>query len=116
MRNADTEAAARLDDPGGLVDGAGHVVDIHERVEPDNEVEAPVVEGEGGGVTDHVLPGGICLASKADHRRRRVDPDDVMPAALQVARDASFTATQVERLSTRARKELEERRTGFVPI
>jgi hypothetical protein len=103
MRDARAEAAAGPQDAGGLANGAGHVVDVHQRVECDRQVEARVGERQRGGIGDYVLTGGMAGAREVDERRRRVDADHGVTARGEIPRDAPFSTGEIQRSRGRRR-------------
>jgi hypothetical protein len=116
MGDADAEPAAVDEDACGFADRAGHVVDIHQRVEGDDEVEPTVCERQPRCVGDDVVALGIGLLCEADHRRRDVDTCHRVAGRRKVARDATFAATEIECPPTSRRQEREERLARLGPV
>src|SRR5215216_3252323 len=108
MHDGCEEASSRPKHPGGLPDGAGHVVDIHERHERDGEVDRLVLHGQVRGVRLDELELGAELTSGCNHLRRRIDPDHVVPKGCEIAAQSSLPAADVECESSGGRHKLEE--------
>ncbi len=109
MHDADADVAAGFEDARDLADRPRHVVDVHERVVGDDQVEGAVLEREMGGVGQDVLAVGIGLAGGPQQRRGRVDPDHVVASRRKVAADPSLTAPYLEGRAAGRRDQLEER-------
>ena len=108
MRDARAQPTARREDAGGLAHGDRHVVDVHEAVVGDDEVEGAVVERQGLGGTHDIAAGGVGLPGGAHERRRRVEAGHAMAARDQVAGDAALAAADLERRGARRRDQREE--------
>jgi hypothetical protein len=113
--DGDAETAARLEDPGRLPDRALHVVDVHERVVGDDEVEACLRERERGGITDDVLTVWMSFASGGDHGGGSVDSGHDVAERGQIAGDPPLPAAEIQRPPARARQEL-AKRGAVVPV
>ncbi len=97
MHHRQDEPASGLEDPRRFSDCALHVVDVHERHERNREVGGSVVEGQLRSVGLHELELRALSSRRRDHRRRNVDPDDVVPALREVPRQPALAAADVER-------------------
>jgi hypothetical protein len=86
----------------------GHVVDVHERVVRDDEVEARLGERKRLREADDVLAVGILFPGGLHERGRGVEADHPMPSRAEVARDAALAAADFERATAGGRKKLEE--------
>ncbi len=115
VRDAKAQAAARLEDARDLLDGFGHVVDVHQRVVGDDEVEHAVGKRQDGGVADDVGRPGVGLEGQLDELADHVDTGDGVAARREIPRHAAFAAADLERRAPGRWYELEER-VPVVPV
>jgi hypothetical protein len=85
--------------------GSSHPVDILKRHKGDRQIRARVIKRKRGGIGQTHVHRWIELAGGGDERRRTVDADDTMPEFLQVTRETSFAAADIQCLSSRRRQE-----------
>jgi hypothetical protein len=108
VRDAEAEPAARDEDARRLGDRARHVLDVHQRVVGDDEVELAVAERERRCVREDVGTAGIGFPGGGEERRRRVEAHDGVPARREVAADAALAAADLQRAPAGRRHEREE--------
>jgi hypothetical protein len=82
MRHADAESTAGLEHTAGLRHSARHIVDVHEGVVRDDQVEASALKGERRRVGNEIRLSRIELSRCGDERRRRIDAGDPMTQLL----------------------------------
>ncbi len=79
----------------GLTDRASEVVNVHQRVVGDHQIERAI--GERERVGEHVLAVRIGVARRLEERRRDVDGRHAMAPRAQFAADATLAAADLER-------------------
>jgi hypothetical protein len=87
---------------------ARHRVDVLKRHEGDREVGAAIVQWQRGGVGDPDVHRWIERAGRVRQGGRGIDADDPMPEPLQMPRQASFAAADVDRLAAGRRQQPKE--------
>ena len=116
MHDGQEKSASGLEDSRRFSDRALHVVDVHQRHERDHEVGDPVVEGKLRSVGLDELELRALSPRSRDHRRRNVDPDDVVPALGEIPRQPAFAAADVEGQPPGRRDELQEGLSVITPV
>ena len=108
MRDAGGEPAAHLQDPRDLPNAAPEVVEVHQDVVRDDEVEGTVGEGQVGGVGHPVVADRIRRGGQRHERGGAVDADRVVPEPSEVPADAPLATADLERRPSGRRKKFHE--------
>ena len=97
LGDAYAEAPTRPEHARGLTDPdrASEVVNVHQRVVGDHQIERAI--GELERVGEHVLAVRIGVARRLEERRRHVDGRHAMAPRAQFAADATLAAADLER-------------------
>jgi hypothetical protein len=106
--DADAEPPAGLEHPRSLAYRAGHVLDVHQGVVRNDQVEGRVIEGERGRIGEDVVAADVGLVRCAQQRRRGIDARDSVTPRGEIARQPSLAAAEVERCAAERRQEFEE--------
>jgi hypothetical protein len=89
--------------------------DVLQNVDACDECRTAVGDRKRADVCHRVRAAWVGFLCLSDQSRRRVEPDHLVSASAQIAREASFTATNVERKATRRRQELDKGRRMRFP-
>src|SRR5262249_14988129 len=116
VNDRETKATASLQDSRELAQRLSQPRDVVQGHEGDREVEPAAGEGKRDGVAERYGDLRSGRVSQSHQRGRAVDGDDVVAACLQIAGEATFSATQVERSAARRREQREELITVEAPV
>src|SRR5205823_3276372 len=101
MHDCEAEAAARFEDALDFANCATQIVYILERHERDDAVERAVRKRQRRRIGQVCLDLWFSALCGFQHRRGNVDANNVMTQGLQVTREATLAAAQVECLAAR---------------
>jgi hypothetical protein len=88
-----------------FLNGSRHPADILKRHEGDRQIRARIIKRKRGGIRQTHVHRWVGLSGGGDERRRTVDANDTVPAFLQVARETSLAAPDIQSLPSRRRQE-----------
>ncbi len=108
MDDRHAKSAAGGENPCGFGNGGRHAVDILQRHEGDRQIRARIVQRKGCGIREPHVHRRVGRFRRGNQRRRTVDADDVMPECLQVARETSLPAADIQRQPSRCRQQIEK--------
>ena len=116
MGDRDAEAAAGLEHTSGLAHDASQVVQVHQHHERDDEIARAVLDRQSGGVRLADVKRRIGGPRGLDERGRRVERAHVVAALLQVAREPTFAAADIEGQPAGRRQQFEEALPMKAPV
>jgi hypothetical protein len=112
----DTEVAAGIEHPRGLVHDALQIVQVHQHHERDDEIARAVLDRKRARVRLRDLEQRLSFTGGFHERRRRVERANVVAALLQVPCQSALTTADVESQAARRRQQFEKAVAVEAPV